>query len=188
MLGSTLTPTEGSRWHNCGAGSYARISARARSRRGPSVARKRLCGFRFRVALPQEVNVAVLRFSNTLSGSVSALSLRKSPSGTAGTSIRIQAQGFRQRHSLKVVVAVGAVVAACLHAALLETASRCRRGTGRCGPASRAVPCHRAPRALRALLSSRTDSRGGTCWCAQKEACWSVSFFPIVTPSALKFV
>src|SRR5262249_31520589 len=46
-------------------------------------------------------------------------------------------------HSLKVVVAFSAVVAAGGEAAVFETASRSRRGRGRCGRVFRSAPCGR---------------------------------------------
>ena len=48
-------------------------------------------------------------------------------------------------HSLKVVGAVGAIIAAGLQAAGLETTSRSHMGKGRCGQASQQARRHHGP-------------------------------------------
>jgi hypothetical protein len=73
--------------------------------------------------------------------------------------------------SLKVVVPMDPVVPTAAQAAALETSVRRRRGTDRCGRASPAALCRRAPRGGRASRAFRTDSPSAACWCAQKQ--WS---------------
>jgi hypothetical protein len=77
--------------------------------------------------------------------------------------------------SRKVVIPSGAVMPPALQAAVLESASRNRRGRDRCARASRRAPCAHAPRVCRALPAARSGSRGAACSCAQKDA-WSSWF------------
>src|SRR4051795_12615211 len=71
----------------------------------------------------------------------------------------------------EVEVSEGAVVAAGLHAAVLENASRIGRGRGRCGLVSRAALCRRGRSVLRASRAFRMDSLCGVYCSLQKQ--WS---------------
>jgi len=76
-------------------------------------------------------------------------------------------------NGLKVVVAVGAVVAAAPHAALPESASWSRTDTGLRGRASRRVPCCHGRRGPLASPASRTGIPVAVCSWAQKQSCSS---------------
>lgn len=67
------------------------------------------------------------------------------PAKDAGSGPRGRPRDSYSCLSTSVVVALAAVEFAGLHAAVLETGGRSRTGRGRCGRASRGVPCHRGP-------------------------------------------
>ena len=72
-------------------------------------------------------------------------------------------------YALKEIVPLAAVVSARGHAAVPETDDRSRRGTGRCGPVSRAVPCCRSRSARLALRASRRDNPSYACWSVRNQ-------------------
>jgi hypothetical protein len=131
------------------AGSFRRRGSHARAARAPirRRSRSRVRRGTFRVRWPRERT-----------------------DGRCGDGRRDRRTGFaRPRYSLKVVIAMHAVIPAGLEAAPLESAVGIRTGRGRADRASPAAPGHRARRARRVSPVFRTDTRADACSCAQKE-------------------